>query len=459
MKHLLSLSLLIIAGFAFTAVIIRFSEEKPVRIPASKQRTGDAKAGYKYLTTGAYVKSGIPYDLFMMGIGKSNTNYLEREGLNANVSHEFTVVQSLGENLVAPNCMQCHAQVFDGKLVLGLGNSMIDFTMGQRFNIQAITMMENMLKKTSPQKYEASKAFLTVTKTIGPYLTAQVRGVNTAGRLTALLAAHRDPQTLKWSDSSTMKLADEVIPSDVPAWWLLKKKNAMFYSGFGRGDFARFLMVSNLLTVSDTAESREVDSHFNDVLSYIYSIEPPKYPKEIYIPLAQQGKALFVSNCSKCHGKYGDKEEYPNLLIPQSVIKTDSLLNASNYQYPEFIKWFNSSWFAKGNHAARLEPYNGYIAPPLDGVWVTAPYFHNGSVPDLEGVLDSESRPRYWSRDFENPVYDYDRLGWKYEVKEKPAGTTVYNTDLKGYGNYGHDFGDKLTAQEKKAVIEYLKTL
>jgi hypothetical protein len=42
----------------------------------------------------------------------------------------------------------------------------------------------------------------------------------------------------------------------------------MFYNGFGRGDFGKFLMASNLLTVNDTSESREVDSHFNDVLAF-----------------------------------------------------------------------------------------------------------------------------------------------------------------------------------------------
>ena len=141
------------------------------------------------------------------------------------------------------------------------------------------------------------------------------------------------------------------------------------------------------------------------------------------------------------------------------MIQTDSLLNVSNYQHPEFVKWFNSSWFAQGDHPARLQPYNGYIAPPLDGIWITAPFFHNASVPNLEGVLNSKARPKYWSRDFENPVYDYEKLGWKYEEKNKPGGTTVYNTDLRGYGNYGHYFGDKLTDQERQAVIEYLKTL
>src|SRR5690606_964009 len=114
-----------------------------------------------------------------------------------------------------------------------------------------------------------------------PLLETEVRGVNTADRLATILAAHRDPQTLAWSDTALLEVPEKVIPTDVPAWWLMKKKNAMFYTGFGRGDFSKFMMLSNLLTVTDTAEAREVSSHFGDVLAYIKTLEPPKYPKEI----------------------------------------------------------------------------------------------------------------------------------------------------------------------------------
>jgi len=458
--RIILLLIIICTGFIYSARRNPVAPEKPVYIPASDQRTGDVTAGYKYLTTGDYVKGGIPYDFFFLAMNKSKTNYLNRDGLNANLTHEYTAVKAKnGEYLVAPNCMQCHAQVFEGKLYVGMGNSGADFTFGQKLNPQSFEMLENLLKKAAPQKYEAAKSFIQVAKVIGPYLTTQVRGVNAADRLAAVLAAHRDPVTFRWKEQASLDLPSEVIPSDVPAWWLLKKKHAMFYNGFGRGDFGKFLMASNLLTVHDTAESREVDSHISDVLAYIYSINPPKYPKPINKSLAASGEKLYTINCSKCHGKYGSNEEYPNLLIPSSIIQTDSFLFKSNYQNPQFINWFNSSWFASSEHPARLEPFNGYIAPPLDGIWVTAPYFHNGSIPTLDAVLNSKIRPRYWQRNFDNPQYDYNNNGWVYTTEDAPKGTTVYNTDLPGYGNYGHYFGDKLSDKERRALIEYLKTL
>ena len=461
MKKLLVLTLLAVIGLAFTTVLRYARVEEPVSVPASPQRHGDVAAGYHYLTTGDYLKSGIPYSYFLLGFGKTTTNYLHRDSLNAPVSHEYTAVKAPnGEVVVAPNCLQCHAQVFDKKLYVGLGNSMIDFSDRQKLNPGVALMAQTMLRHGDPKKYEAALPFLTAMQTISGSLYTQVRGVNSADRLADLLVAHRDPQTLHWSNEPVIDVTgDVVVPTDTPPWWLLKKKHAMFYNGFGRGDFGRFLMASNLLTVSDSSEAREVDSHFNDVLAYIYSLEPPKYPQPVNTALARQGSVVFIQNCSKCHGNYGEDGDYPNLLIPESIIKTDSLLFKSNYQSPQFVDWFNKSWFAQGDHPARLEPFNGYIAPPLDGIWITAPYLHNGSVPTLEALLNSKLRPAYWSRDFNDPQYDYTQVGWKYTREEGPRGTAVYNTTLPGYGNYGHTFGDKLSDHERKALIEYLKTL
>ncbi len=460
MKKLLVILVIAATGFAFTSIVLWHVGDEPVPIPPSKQRTGDAAKGYAYLTTGDYLKSGIPLSYFKMGFGKASANYLDREGENKEIPYDYTAVHAPnGEVVVAPNCLQCHAQVFDGKLIIGLGNTMVDFTRSQKLDPKNAAAAEKLLKNLDPRKYEAAEPFLKVVKAVGSKLNTQVRGVNIADRLAALLVSHRDRHTFRWSEEPLLEIPDEVIPTDVPPWWLLWKKNAMFYNGFGRGDFGRFLMASNLFTVNDTSESREVDSHFNDVLAYIQSLRPPPYPKQVNKSLVKEGGILFVQNCSKCHGSYGSDGKYPNLLIPESVIGTDSMLFRSNYQSSQFVDWFNNSWFAEGDHPARLEPFDGYIAPPLDGIWITAPYLHNGSVPDLETLLNSKERPPYWSRDFDNPQYDYEKCGWKYQVRTAPEGTTVYNTTLPGYGNFGHTFGDKLSARERKALIEYLKTL
>jgi hypothetical protein len=110
----------------------------------------------------------------------------------------------------------------------------------------------------------------------------------------------------------------------------------------------------------------------------------------------------------------------------------------------------------------------GYQAPPLDGLWATAPYFHNGSAPTVYHVLNSKARPTRFTRSYQTEVVDYDsvKLGWKYrevgpvDPKLPPRERRkVYDTTQPGRGNGGHTFGDDLTEEQRMAVIEYLKML
>jgi hypothetical protein len=113
------------------------------------------------------------------------------------------------------------------------------------------------------------------------------------------------------------------------------------------------------------------------------------------------------------------------------------------------------------------DPFPGYVAPPLDGIWATAPYLHNGSVPTVELVLDSHARPDGWKRvDYDSTHFDEEALGWPFV--EVPGGQAdlpsseakhVYDTRFFSQDNGGHTFGDHLTPAERRAVLEYLKTL
>ena len=103
-------------------------------------------------------------------------------------------------------------------------------------------------------------------------------------------------------------------------------------------------------------------------------------------------------------------------------------------------------------------PEPGYVAPPLDGVWATAPYLHNGSIPDLVSLLDPTDRPTVWTRSFSSSAYDYDRVGWPW-VEGEAGEPGAYDTTALSYSNQGHDFGGALDDTERAAVLEYLKTL
>ena len=241
----------------------------------------------------------------------------------------------------------------------------------------------------------------------------------------------------------------------------MKKKHAMLYNGMGRGDFGRIMMASSLLTLHDRRKAEEVDPQFGHVLAFLKSIEPPKWPFALDATLARRGEKIFNQNCAQCHGTYGKKETYPNLLVSLKKVRTDPLLSnaARDPRYNYFFKWFNKGWFGRGKHPAKLVPEGGYVAPPLDGIWATAPYLHNGSVPTLADLLDSSRRPDRWRRTFISRDNDPAKVGWRYTVEPRRRGGATYDTTLPGYSNEGHPFADALTDAHRSALLEYLKTL
>lgn len=428
-------------------------------LEASTQRSGDPQKGHDFLASGDYNWSGIPFDMFATFFGSSSTNELERTGDNATVPYAYTVVTAKnGVKVVVPNCMSCHAGYLNGEFIMGLGNSLSDYTVNT--NMAAMDFFVQYTYGAGSPEWEAYEMFSKVNQATSADLVAECKGVNPADRLFAVLASHRDPMNLQWSDTQLSEVpALGVIPTDVPAWWLLKKKNAMFYTALGQGDFARIMMASALLTMDDSADARYADNNFADVYAYLNTIEAPLYPQAIDQTLADEGKTIFENNCVVCHGSYGATESYPNLLVPAKVVGTDSLLAYSYSEFSDYLVWFNDGWFGQEPYGAALVNTGGYVATPLDGVWATAPYLHNASVPTLEDLLNSTHRPTYWKRTFDDADYDFTKIGWNYTVETAAASTDVYNTTISGYGNQGHTFGDKLNSDERAALIEYLKTL
>ena len=137
-------------------------------------------------------------------------------------------------------------------------------------------------------------------------------------------------------------------------------------------------------------------------------------------------------------------------------VKTDPYYARNFSTKMHLANWYNESWYGQSEPKSYVKPMDGYIAPPLDGVWATAPFFHNASVPTVEAVLNSKKRPTYWRRGDE---LDYEKMGWQYQQMTKGGNKKTYDTTLPGYSNEGHTYGDDFTEEERFAVIEYLKTL
>jgi RoxA-like, cytochrome c-like len=441
------------------------SDERSNFVVSSPQRTGDPSAGREYLIQGNYLASGVPAELVKRVYLNRAPNHLQREGDSAVVPFDYNLItSSSGNPIVVPNCLQCHAQEIDGKFIMGVGNTFVDFARDLGPTAAAIDLVLAATYGSDSAQRKDYQRFKTSITAVAPYIKTKVRGTHSADKLAFVLAVHRDARDLRWHAPLEIPeaLQGEAIPTDVPPWWVLKKKHAMFYAGTGRGDFARIMMASSLVTMQDATEASEIDRHFVDVLAYLKTIEPPPYPKPIDAKLAATGRSIFEDHCARCHGTYGEDQQYPNLLISVDEVGTDPLLaKANGTKYRSYFEGYRDSWFATPPHAAKLVVTDGYIAPPLDGIWITAPYLHNGSVPDLMTLLESPRRPRRWRRSFRSDDYDYETIGWRYEDIDSSTkdSSAVYDTTRDGYGNQGHRFGDALNAEDRKAVVEFLKTL
>jgi cytochrome c peroxidase len=120
---------------------------------------------------------------------------------------------------------------------------------------------------------------------------------------------------------------------------------------------------------------------------------------------------------------------------------------------------------AAAARAARLDQcYNAntdlfaYKARPLDGIWATPPYLHNGSVPTLFDLLRAPA-DRPVSFQTGTREFDPQKVGYKTGT-DAPGNTFRLDTTLTGNRNVGHDYhvGD-LTDEQRWALVEYMKTL
>jgi hypothetical protein len=195
--------------------------------------------------------------------------------------------------------------------------------------------------------------------------------------------------------------------------------------------------------------------------NWVRHAKPPAFPFPIDKALAAQGAPVYQRYCASCHGKSGAdfSGEYVGKVVPIEEIKTDRHrldsytfeLNANQNTlyagYPWRFKNFRKTF--------------GYANQPLDGLWLRAPYLHNGSVPTLSDLLEpAAARPKVFYRG--NDLYDPTKLGFvTTAASEKGRPYFKFDTSVDGNGNAGHEgarYGTELPREQKRALVEYLKT-
>ena len=343
------------------------------------------------------------------------------------------------------NCLSCHGGKVLGKPIPGLPNS--HFAM-QTFSDEVRSVKAKQGKLSALELAAA------------PFPMGSSNGTTNAVMFGVALGFLRDENlNLRVPDAQPTFVHHDM---DAPPWWNVKKKTYLYIDGFAPKSH-RALMQFLLVPQNGAARFREWEKDFEDLFAWIESLEPPKYPFAIDQPLAAQGQKTFEQNCSHCHGTYGENTSYPNKLVPIEEVGTDRVRLDS--LTPLQRAGYEISWFGQQDEKKVIPDPGGYVAPPLDGIWASAPYLHNGSVPTLWHLFHADERPIVWQRTEDG--YDTEKVGLEVTtMSELPAGVTdskqklrYFDTRLFGKSTQGHTFPEQLDESEKRAVMEYLKTL
>ena len=177
------------------------------------------------------------------------------------------------------------------------------------------------------------------------------------------------------------------------------------------------------------------------------------------LALALRGRDLYATGCAECHGTYDDSLSEPELLrFPNTEDDLGTDPARADLLRQEIADTVNGGPFGRYITARTVTTYT---APPLTGIWASAPYFHNGSVPTLWHLMRPETRPDAF--DIGGHRIDLDRVGIDLDP---PAGYQPWSEPVRidtsafGLSNGGHEAEFVgLTDSEKDALLEYLKLL
>ena len=438
----------------------------------SRVATGaDAEQGYQYLLTRPYdaptMTETMLWDVWKVWPEPARTEaehaspverrrmIFSRYGLVEEQGRDLpvSVVRTPGGGL-AENCLVCHAGKVAGRYIPGLGNS--NYT-GDALASDVALLMRRENLTLPPGALAWPPGF-----PVPPFVDAV--GVNNAFAGSTVSLAMRDKDlNLQAVPQYPLPPANLLMPEKTPAWWLAKRKRFFYWDGFAQRSIREGLMQFTATPANSAATIKSFEPDFQSIYAWVLSLKAPQYPWPVDKKLTTRGLTIFINNCAECHGSYGLGGRYPEKTVELREIGTDPVRIEAFSR--DFRQRLGESWFGEyGKLKTILDP-KGYVAPPLDGVWATAPYLHNGSVPTLADLLNPDQRPKAWRRTPDG--YDQQRVGIEVETLADAPNSTgpgvvrnYYDTSFPGLGNAGHRYPPKpLSEGDQKALLEYLKTL
>jgi cytochrome c5 len=424
----------------------------------------------------------------------------DKFGLIHEAGHDLPVGISrrtrLGTDVLGVNCALCHAGTVreapgaEAKVIVGMPPQQVDVQGFFRFIFDCIESTKfnapNVIREIRALNGPANLFERVKYRLLIPRLRGQVREVDgKIGLLTTDRVVASGPGRLDtvnpgkalevgWNLEEMLESSrrEELIATaDFPPTWNLAKRRGMRLHWDGNVGSVREALHSAALAVGAKPQTLDADNGFRRIVDDLLQRPSPRYPFPVDAALAARGRPLFEQSCARCHDFGGP--EVGKVTTPNSELGADShRLRAFSEQYATSLPAALNRKYAKSRFRfTTLQKNDGYVNVPLDGIWARAPYLHNGSVPTLRDLLELEKcRPPRFHRG--SDVYDPEYVGFVAYADSSPdpscqprreprapEGLFLFDTRIAGNRNTGHLWGTALSPDEKRALLEHLKTL
>ena len=450
--------------------------EAPVSAEAGDQLFHSRALGSPYTT-------GIPYALWLammerypQELGANWDEFRDKFGLledparPAGLPVGFVLydTKATATRFLMTNCAVCHTGEINGQVINGLGSRSIrihafnsavmriakreDFTSSEMIPLAAAAARRNHVPWGWRSRYITKKAIKQLRTLSASYVEIDA-GPGRSGVLEFTKAIHKQ------------KVEPPYGFIRIHAVWTYRKRESFGMDGLMTGDLGAALAAVEFNKGMPAKYIVDHPNQWASLYEYVKTVPAPKYPGPIDSDLAKEGEQVFETACARCHGSYAPgAQPYKEQIIPVARVGTDS--DRLRSITPELITATNDSVFGK---YVRVANTGGYVAPPLDAIWCRGPYLHNGSVPTLADLLlPAAQRPISFFIGGDT-AYDLQRLGLAYTEDLAPDGSRrgarasekqfEFNTRDPANSNSGHEFSNKLSAEDSAALLEYLKTL
>jgi len=289
--------------------------------------------------------------------------------------------------------------------------------------------------------------------------TEQLGGYCSSARRTGLDTLEKKVTKL-WSPKWPAKLLGKIESDRADLGSRIYKKNCVSCHALIQHDDPNRVIKAKLVNMAEVGTDARMNLNAGNRTALTGSLIGRRTRLQVGRPLEREEPAVYVLKHAVASALAGSIS--PNTCVDSIEIENLSLA----YRWSRVARKaiFETPMPAgddlqtkKERESALLAALSRYKARPLNGVWASAPFLHNGSVRSLyQLLLPPRERERQFSMGCEE--FDPSEVGFNCDKGNDPRATSI-DLSIEGNRNTGHEYGTELSHEDRMNLIEYIKTL